>query len=173
MSQLEQQMCLSHVEYHRWATEEMLQSIVPLRDEDLDRDLGSSFGSVRRTLAHMYAVDVLWIARLKNDRNASLASVTVPTEMEELKGSWLTSLGGLLGEVHSGSEAYLKSTCSFRNSTGAEFEMPVWQVLLHVVNHGTAHRGQITGMLRQLSAIPRTTDLVLFYRTHPSSTVSR
>lgn len=40
-----------------------------------------------------------------------------------------------------------------------------WQLLRHVVNHSTYHRGRVVTMLRQLGAGTVSTDLVLFYRT--------
>lgn len=41
----------------------------------------------------------------------------------------------------------------------------LWQMLQHVVNHGTYHRGQIATMLRQMDAAPpRSMDLIDFYR---------
>ena len=41
---------------------------------------------------------------------------------------------------------------------------PLWQLLQHVANHSTYHRGQITTMLRQLGAKATSTDLIIFYR---------
>ena len=47
----------------------------------------------------------------------------------------------------------------------AQFKQPTWQMLLHVFNHGTYHRGQLVNMLRQLgvSRIPAT-DFALWSR---------
>ena len=41
--------------------------------------------------------------------------------------------------------------------------LPAWQIVMHVVNHGTLHRGQIVGMLRQLGVKPPATDIVFYY----------
>jgi len=41
---------------------------------------------------------------------------------------------------------------------------PRWQIMQHVVNHGTYHRGQVIAMLRQLGAKGVATDLIAFYR---------
>ena len=41
--------------------------------------------------------------------------------------------------------------------------LPAWQIVMHVVNHATLHRGQIVGMLRQLGVKPPTTDIVFHY----------
>jgi len=43
---------------------------------------------------------------------------------------------------------------------------PVWQMLQHVVNHASYHRGQVTTMLRQLGATPaKPMDMIAYYRT--------
>jgi len=43
-------------------------------------------------------------------------------------------------------------------------QQPLWQVVLHAVNHGTHHRGQVSGFLRTLGHTPPVTDLSHFYR---------
>ena len=45
---------------------------------------------------------------------------------------------------------------------------PLWQMVLHIVNHGTHHRGQITHMLRQLGQKPVNLDLIGYYRRQSS-----
>ena len=53
----------------------------------------------------------------------------------------------------------------YRLFTGQVGAQPFWQMLQHVVNHGSYHRGQVTTMLRQLEAAPpRAMDLIAFYR---------
>ncbi|HEY0810552.1 MAG TPA: DinB family protein, partial [Longimicrobiales bacterium] len=53
---------------------------------------------------------------------------------------------------------------SYRNFKGESHANPLWQLLRHLVNHSTYHRGQVTTMLRQVGHEPVSTDLVLFYR---------
>jgi uncharacterized damage-inducible protein DinB len=56
-----------------------------------------------------------------------------------------------------------------RRLTGAS---PLWQMLQHVVNHATYHRGQVTTLLRQLGATPpKSQDLIAFYRERHPPTV--
>ena len=54
---------------------------------------------------------------------------------------------------------------AYHNTKGEPFQTPVWQIVLHVVNHASYHRGQITTLLRQLGHTPAGTDLVAYYRS--------
>ena len=61
------------------------------------------------------------------------------------------------------SEESLGTVIEYVNTRGESFAYPLWQMLQHVVNHSTYHRGQITMMLRQLGATPVATDFLVFY----------
>jgi uncharacterized damage-inducible protein DinB len=56
----------------------------------------------------------------------------------------------------------LRTVVSYLNLQGQRWEYPLWRQMLHVVNHSTYHRGQLTTMLRQLGAQPAPTDLLVF-----------
>ncbi len=157
-----------HMQYHHWATKEMWEAVRTVDFQDKARPLGTSFGSLQGTLDHMYCVDRLWLARLNSEPNVSLRSIAAPAGGQELEREWMAVLTRLSGVVGS---AEMDSTRAFVNSQGISFDMPVWQIALHVVNHGTGHRGQVNGILRQLGAVPRGTDLIQYYRIFsPSGT---
>jgi len=52
----------------------------------------------------------------------------------------------------------------YKTVAGAAQAQPLWQMLQHVANHSTYHRGQVTTLLRQLGAKATSTDLIAFYR---------
>jgi uncharacterized damage-inducible protein DinB len=58
----------------------------------------------------------------------------------------------------------LQRVISVKTSSGGVFASPLWQMLQHLANHGSYHRGQIATMLRQLGFKPAGTDLIGFYR---------
>lgn len=60
-------------------------------------------------------------------------------------------------------EAELDEGIAYRNTKGQPFAYPLRQILRHVVNHSTYHRGQVTTMLRQLRTEPVSTDLLVYY----------
>ena len=54
----------------------------------------------------------------------------------------------------------------FKLLTGQAAASPFWQMLQHIVNHASYHRGQVTTKLRQLGAQPaKSMDMIAFYRT--------
>jgi uncharacterized damage-inducible protein DinB len=52
----------------------------------------------------------------------------------------------------------------YRDLKGRTWKQPVWQLVLHLVNHGTHHRGQVSGFIRAMGATPPPLDLVFYYR---------
>ena len=57
-----------------------------------------------------------------------------------------------------------QSKISYHDLKGNAWEQPLWQILLHVVNHGSHHRGQVSGFLRAMGQNPPPLDLIAFYR---------
>jgi uncharacterized damage-inducible protein DinB len=55
---------------------------------------------------------------------------------------------------------------SYKTLSGMPMVTPLWEMVLHVVNHGSYHRGQVTTMIRQLGSKPINLDLIGFYREH-------
>jgi uncharacterized damage-inducible protein DinB len=63
-------------------------------------------------------------------------------------------------------EAGITRMFAFKMLSGQPTSAPFWQMLQHVVNHGSYHRGQVTTMLRQLGAQPpKSLDMIAFYRS--------
>ena len=61
-------------------------------------------------------------------------------------------------------DADLAKDVSYKLMDGSAGQSPAWQIVLHVVNHGTLHRGQVMAMLRQRGIAPPATDLIYYYR---------
>ena len=58
----------------------------------------------------------------------------------------------------------LAGICAYQDTRGNSYSSPLWQIVLHVVNHGTHHRGQVSGFLRTMGKVPPPLDLMAFYR---------
>jgi uncharacterized damage-inducible protein DinB len=158
------------LDYSRWASERSIQAARPLNDEELSRDLGSSQGGVLATLVHIYQADRIWLSRLKGSPRFTLGDPDESWTLDNLAHSWART-GEEFQRWLSGA-GNLQANLSYRNLAGLQHELPIWQVVLHVVNHATYHRGQITTMLRQLGYTPIATDLHVFYLERPANSQS-
>jgi uncharacterized damage-inducible protein DinB len=149
-------------DYNRWANRRILESASKLTPEQFTRDLQSSHRSVRDTLAHILAAEWIWLERWKGASPRSLLNPADFDAIEPLKSRWAEVerdysefIGGL-------TDAVLSTVISYRNTRGEDWAYPLDQMLQHVMNHSTYHRGQITTLLRQLGAEVVPVDLLVF-----------
>jgi uncharacterized damage-inducible protein DinB len=153
------------VDYHYWARDRLLVAVERLSPDDFTRDLGSSFHSVRDTLVHLYSAERIWCARWQEQPPRAAAQAGGFADVASLRTAWRD----LEAEVRAVTERFVAAgidrVVPYRDLKGHPWEGVFWQLLQHVVNHGSYHRGQVTTMLRQLQAGPaESMDLITFYR---------
>jgi uncharacterized damage-inducible protein DinB len=151
-------------EYNRWANQRLLDATAALSSAELTRDLKSSFPSVRDTLAHILSAEWIWLMRWKGDSPVGAPASWDLSSHDLLRAQWASVEAELTAFVATLTPAALDAVIAYRNTKGEPFAQPLSELLRHVVNHSTYHRGQITTMLRQLGKDSVATDLVLFYR---------
>ena len=69
-------------------------------------------------------------------------------------------------------ESELARQVPFKSRLVGNAGLPAWQIVMHVVNHASLHRGQIVGMLRQLGMKPPATDILFYYYGQPAPVAS-
>jgi uncharacterized damage-inducible protein DinB len=84
--------------------------------------------------------------------------------LEAVRGHWQSVEKDQARFVAGLDETAVTRPLTYVTFAGETFTQPLDQMLRHVVNHGTYHRGQVTTMLRQLGGQPVSTDLIRFYR---------
>jgi uncharacterized damage-inducible protein DinB len=155
---------LAHLRYNRWATSRVLDEVTPLPSEQLLRDLGGSFHSIYDTVVHLFQADSIWLDRLEGRPTGGLADYAAPGCTFELHDAWTGVLDKMIHWAEAQNEADWSRDLSYKSLAGVSYATPLWQMVLHIVNHGSHHRGQITSMLRQLGVKPVNIDLIGFYR---------
>jgi uncharacterized damage-inducible protein DinB len=151
------------VDYHYWARDRMLDAVAALDADAYVRDLGSSFPSVRDTLQHTYGAEVVSLQRWCGETPATFPA-TFPDDVHGLRDAWRAHELAFRAFVDSLDDAALQQVVHYRLLSGAEASSALWQMLVHVVNHATYHRGQVTTLLRQLGAdAPASTDMIAFF----------
>jgi uncharacterized damage-inducible protein DinB len=146
--------------YTIWADRQILQAVAALPEEDLVRETGTSFGSVLGTLAHVLGAEQLWLSRFLGVPRERLPSQEDFPTCEVLRASFEDFWPQLEFFLASLTEEQLAAEFTWTSLEGENRTAPFRQVLLHVVNHSSYHRGQVVAQLRQLGHQPPSTDLV-------------
>jgi uncharacterized damage-inducible protein DinB len=132
--------------------------------DDFRRELPSSHGGVRGTLTHILGAEWIWLERWKGvsptrridegEFQDVLALRERWKSIEEHRASWFESLR----------ERDVVEIVRYKTLDGKGYGAPLWQLVQHVANHSTYHRGQVLLLLRQLGAKPVSTDLLFYDR---------
>jgi uncharacterized damage-inducible protein DinB len=153
-----------HLDYTTWASARLLEAAATLTPEELTRDFGTADKSVVGTLAHVFAADRVWMNRIQGNSPGKLITdedrdlALLNREWPALLGVWRQWAGELTAQN-------ITTTASYKDLKGNPYVTPWWQIVLHVVNHGTHHRGQASGFLRAMGHVPPPLDLMAYYRT--------
>jgi uncharacterized damage-inducible protein DinB len=157
-------------EYNAWANQRSLAAAQKLTVEQFPKPMGSSFSSIRDTLAHIYGAEWIWLERFQGRSPSALPNMSQFPDVQTLREAWLVHEERLLAFVAGLTQADLDRTMEYKTLKFGVYSNPLWQSMLHVVNHGTYHRGQVTTLLRQLGAQPVLLDLMHFYRERSTGT---
>ncbi len=157
-------------DFNAWANQRTLDACAALTHEQFTRDLGSSFRSVRDTLAHIYGAQWVWLERWHGRIPPSLPSPADFPDFETAKRRFAEIDRNLVDYAASLNADDLQRVLDFKTLAGTPNAQPLWQMLQHVANHSTYHRGQVTTLLRQMGAKAAGTDLITFYRERAAKT---
>lgn len=159
---------LQYAAYNIWANQQLLAIINALPAETQTATVASSFDSLHKTILHVLDAESIWWQRLKLQERIIRPS-------EDFQGNTSDAIQKLLHQdslwmewLQQATERALQHVFQYQNSKKEQFKQPVYQVLLHMFNHGTYHRGQLVTMLRQLGIekIPATDFIVWSRQKH-------
>jgi uncharacterized damage-inducible protein DinB len=163
--------CQTHARDNPWMNEKLFAGAAQLSDEERKRDRGAFFKSIHGTLNHLLLADRVWLGRFTGTVDGdSLGPGGIRTLDQELYSDfgelrneraktdetierWVAELSAerLLGPLR-----YVRK--------GLTHESPLWWAVVHLFNHQTHHRGQLTTLLLQAGHDPGVTDLIAMLR---------
>jgi len=149
----------SYALYHQWANRLLTDTIALVDDERRRHPLVSSFAGLQATVLHLWDAESIWWQRMKLQEHVTIPSQSfaeagfqeIAAGLQQQDAQWAQWL-------QAASEAQLVHVFAYHNSKKEYFKQPVWEMVLHVFNHGTYHRGQLVTLLRQsgVTKIPST-----------------
>ena len=150
-------------DYNHWANQRVLSAMTPLTDDMFTRNMGNSFVSLRDTLAHILGAEWIWLERwLGRSPKALLSASDFPT-LQALQRRWAAVRLDQNQYIQTLVPDRLNDDVSYTNTRGERYSYALWRQMLHVINHSSYHRGQVTTLLRQMGAEPAGTDLLVYY----------
>jgi uncharacterized damage-inducible protein DinB len=151
--------------YKAWADAQLYAMLAALSVDQLTAPTPIFAGSILRTLNHVYLMDVVWKSHLlgiPHDLKTRNPETAPPfSELRDAQrdiDAWYTDCAAMM------TLEALDEIVHFRFIGGGEGAMRREDIVPHVVNHTTYHRGHITAMLNQIGHRPRATDLPVYLR---------
>ena len=147
--------------YSTWANTRILETAEQLTPEPFASDVDGC-GSIRDTLVHTASVQWLWLERWHGTSPRELWDRADFPDIAALRARW--------EEVEEATSAYvaplrepdLARVVSYVNFQGETWSYPLWQQLLHQVNHATQHRSEAALLLTRLGFSPGWLDLLVY-----------
>ena len=151
--------------YTIWANRKIIECINNLSNDQISREISSSFSSIHKTVLHMLDAESIWWQRVKLVEHIERPSDSFDGSFEELIKRLEAQSRQWEEWISNASDNQLNHVFSYQNTKKEQFKQPVYEMLLHIFNHNTYHRGQLVTMLRQLGVekIPPT-DFIVFTR---------
>lgn len=149
--------------YHMWATERLLLSVAPMPDEAYNKSCGLFFDSIHGTLNHLLLTDsAIWYPRFTQTPTTALALDGELESDRALLASRLVAAAARWPDfIENLDEPALADDLRYTMTTGQARTLPMPSALLHVFNHATHHRGQITAAISMLGFEYESLDLPL------------
>lgn len=150
--------------YGAWQNRSLLAAADGLDEAARRLNRGAFFGSIHATLSHLLWGDRAWLARFTDGERPPggiAESTTLFPDWEGLKRERGVTDASILAWAETLDPAWLEGDLSwFSGAFGRELTRPRWQLVAHMFNHATHHRGQVHAMLTAAGATPDATDLM-------------
>jgi len=148
-------------DYNYWARDRQLEACATLAEEQFLRPVGSSFSSVRDTLAHLVGVEWLWLERWQGRSPRALPPMEDFPSLASVSGRWRVVERDMREYLAGLTEEALRLPMTCTGTRGNTWTYPLWRMHVHLLNHQSYHRGQVTTLLRQLGATPARVDFLV------------
>ena len=151
--------------YNAWGNKLMFDAVAALPPGEATKQRQTLFKNMVHTLNHIYVIDVIWQAHLEGREHGYTARNTPDhPPLDELWRAQQVIDAWYIEKYDAMRDAELNGLVRFTFVGGGEGAMTRGEILLHVVNHTSYHRGFVAEMFYQVPARPPTTDLPVFLR---------
>jgi uncharacterized damage-inducible protein DinB len=153
--------CQAMARYGAWMNGKLFALCAGLSDEERKQDRGAFFRSIHGTLNHILSGDLAWLSRFTGDPSSPPPlGVELHADFDQLAREREKCDARLQAWSAGVDRAWLGAPMTFTSQTdGIQRTLPTWVLVVHMFNHGTHHRGQLTTLLKQLGLDPGETGI--------------
>ena len=149
-------------EYNAWANQRVLDTAAELNLEQCRADGGASFGSVHDTLVHIVGAQWIFLTRWKGTSPSALLDAQAFADLAAIRQRWGEVERDTREFVATRSETDLTRVVEYLNTEGERWAYPLWQQMIHQVNHATQHRSEVAMVLTRFGHSPGWLDFLYF-----------
>jgi uncharacterized damage-inducible protein DinB len=157
-------------DYNHWANRRLYAAALKMPDEQYRRPTGVFFGSLHGTLNHLLLTGRVWLKRLTGDgEHPDRLNAILFEARKDLVRARMAEDARLIKVINGYADADLAATVSYQTMSGTPQQQPLQEILLHLFNHQTHHRGQAHACCSILTGSePLSLDLLAFQRGVPA-----
>lgn len=148
--------------YNTWANARILAAAAGLTDEQFTAPGSASFSSVRDTLVHTMWAQWIWLSRWHGKPSPSPFDPAEYPDLAAVRVRWAEIDRDTDAFVAGVDDAALEGICRYVNSRNEPMGYPLWQQMLHQVNHGTQHRSEVATILTGYGHSPGLMDFIVY-----------
>ena len=151
------------VAYHHWAEDQLLAGVSELSSAELDAQWGGSFGTGRGLLQHVLGAERLWVDRWNRKPPAGIPNFPPTYTGADFRDEWQRIKADQQRFLETATGVALAQPLTYTNLRGQVKTYLMADILMHLVNHGTYHRGQISQLLRDRGRPSPSTDMIIWF----------
>jgi uncharacterized damage-inducible protein DinB len=153
-------------DYQYWARDKLLAAVRYLSEADYLGPRPMDYGSIHGTLVHVYAAEEIWHSRWVGQSPARLSGAVDIPGLDELTRRWTDREQQIRGFIAGLSDEDVRTRLvDYHDTQGRPNRHLLWQMMAHVINHGTHHRSEVAAAATQLGHSPGDLDLIVYFRT--------
>jgi uncharacterized damage-inducible protein DinB len=141
-------------EFLRWADQQMMAAARQVPEAGYYQDQGISIGSIHKLLVHCMAAQWIWLSRWRGESPTRLESHEDYPTRDALEQRWPLVHSAMLDFLGLQSPKSLAREVQYKNTRGEVFSVPLGELMLHVLDHASYHRGQLNTMVKHAGGKP-------------------
>jgi uncharacterized damage-inducible protein DinB len=149
-------------DYNTWANQRILETAAQLTPKELIAKRGASYESVRDTLVHTMSAQWIWLARWKGGSPTAYLDPKQFPDLDSIRRRWDELERETRAFVDALTEGELDRVVSYQNTRGETYAYPLWQMMVHQVNHATQHRSEAAALLTEFGHSPGDLDYLVY-----------